>query len=83
MIPREDHEEGRSSSRYESEAVFRESVGVEKSATLRFVSHFVLSVLVLAIEYGEVEVGGGVVDVPVGKVGAEERVSDQGGEGEG
>ena len=83
MITGEDDEESARSGWEELETFLGKSVGIEKATALGRVADRELLIQIIAVDGGEVEVGGRVIPVPVAWVGLEERVSDDRGKGEG
>lgn len=83
MITRKHHQQRRRGRGEEQEAFFRKGVGVEETASKRLLAHRVLGGLIVPVERGKVEVGGGVVHCPICGVAAEEGVCDKRGKGKG
>ena len=71
MVSREDHEKSARRRWQELKPVLRECIGVEKSPALRLVTYKVLLDLVCTINGREVEIGRGVVFVPIFRIGSE------------
>ena len=83
VVSGEDDEEGGCGWRKEEKTFFRKGVGVEEATSEGLVADRVKGLLIVAVEGGEIEVGGSIVNGPVEGVAAEKGVGDEGGEGKG
>lgn len=81
MVPAEEDEKRSGRRGHEDESVLRERIWVEQALAGGFVTDGVLLGLAGAVQDGQVQVGGCVVDRHIPGVGAEELVRDQGREG--